>query len=344
MIDPSGKIFGAIALFSKQNSAPGEFLSTEVFSAIAAQVSQAIERKHAEQKLINKEMLLRTIVGTIPDLVWLKDSNGRYLFCNEVFERLYGAKEAEIIGKTDYDFVSPELADFFCSYDRKVMLTGQQSVNEEFVTFAADQQEAFLETKKNPLRDAQGNLIGILGIARDISEHKKMQEKLQRQAITDELTGIYNRRHFMYRAEEEVQRMRRYGGAGSLLMLDLDSFKRVNDVFGHPVGDTVLQSVTEICQQMLRCNDVFGRIGGEEFAILLMETDVEQAKLVAERVRKSIEEAVFFAKADQAITLSVSIGVTQYNSPDDTLLQLLSRADNALYAAKNGGRNRVVVG
>ena len=171
-----------------------------------------------------------------------------------------------------------------------------------------------------------------------------MQEKLQRQAITDELTGIYNRRHFMYRAEEEVQRMRRYGGAGSLLMLDLDSFKRVNDVFGHPVGDTVLQSVTEICQQMLRCNDVFGRIGGEEFAILLMETDVEQAKLVAERVRKSIEEAVFFAKADQAITLSVSIGVTQYNSLDDTLLQLLSRADNALYAAKNGGRNRVVVG
>ncbi len=344
LIDPSGKIFGAIALFSKQNSAPGEFLSTEVFSAIAAQVSQAIERKHAEQKLINKEMLLRTIVGTIPDLVWLKDSNGRYLFCNEVFERLYGAKEAEIIGKTDYDFVSPELADLFCSYDRKVMLTGQQSVNEEFVTFAADQQEAFLETKKTPLRDAQGNLIGILGIARDISEHKKMQEKLQRQAITDELTGIYNRRHFMYRAEEEVQRMRRYGGAGSLLMLDLDSFKRVNDVFGHPVGDTVLQSVTEICQQMLRCNDVFGRIGGEEFAILLMETDVEQAKLVAERVRKSIEEAVFFAKADQAITLSVSIGVTQYNSPDDTLLQLLSRADNALYAAKNGGRNRVVVG
>ena len=289
-------------------------------------------------------MLLRTIVGTIPDLVWLKDSNGRYLFCNEVFERLYGAKEAEIIGKTDYDFVSPELADLFCSYDRKVMLTGQQSVNEEFVTFAADQQEAFLETKKTPLRDAQGNLIGILGIARDISEHKKMQEKLQRQAITDELTGIYNRRHFMFRAEEEVQRMRRYGGAGSLLMLDLDSFKRVNDVFGHPVGDTVLQSVTEICQQMLRCNDVFGRIGGEEFAILLMETDVEQAKLVAERVRKSIEEAVFFAKADQAITLSVSIGVTQYNSPEDTLLQLLSRADNALYAAKNGGRNRVVVG
>jgi diguanylate cyclase (GGDEF)-like protein len=224
------------------------------------------------------------------------------------------------------------------------MLTGQQSVNEEYVTFATDQHNAFLETIKTPLRDAQGNLIGILGIARDISEHKKMQEKLQRQAITDELTGIYNRRQFMYFAEEEIQRMRRYGGVGSLLMLDLDRFKRINDVFGHPVGDAVLQSVTEICQQTLRCNDVFGRIGGEEFAILLMETDAEQAQQVAERLRKSVEEAVLFAQGDQAITVTVSIGVTQYNSPDDTLLQLLSRADNALYEAKNAGRNRVVVG
>ena len=344
LIDPSGKIFGAIALFSKQHSAAGEFLSTEVFSAIAAQVSQAIERKRAEQQLIDKETLLRTIVGTIPDLVWLKDDQGRYLFCNETFERFFGAQEANIIGKTDYDFVSPELAELFCSYDRKVMLTGKQSVNEECVTFVADQHVALLETIKTPLQDAQGNLIGILGIARDISEHKKLQEKLQHQAITDELTGIYNRRHFMFRAEEEVQRMRRYGGTGSLLVLDLDGFKQVNDVFGHPVGDTVLQSVTEICLQTLRCNDLFGRIGGEEFAILLMETDDERAKQVAERVRENIESAVLFLQGDQALTLSVSIGVAIYNSPDDTLVQLISRADNALYAAKNAGRNRVVVG
>ena len=171
-----------------------------------------------------------------------------------------------------------------------------------------------------------------------------MQEKLQLQAITDELTGIYNRRHFMFRAEEEVQRIRRYGGVCSLLMLDLDSFKRIKDLFGHPVGDTVLQSVTEICQQTLRVNDVFGRIGGEEFAILLMESDAELALQVAQRLRKSVEEAELFAKMDQAITLSVSIGITQYNSPEDTLLQMLSRADKALYAAKNAGRNRVVIG
>ncbi len=302
------------------------------------------ERKQAEQKLIDKEMLLRTIVGTIPDLVWLKDANGRYLFCNEIFERLYGAPEADIIGKTDYDFVSPDLADLFCSYDRKVMMTGQQSINEECVTFVADQHVAFLETIKTPLRDAQGNLIGILGIARDISEHKKLQEKLQHLAITDELTGIYNRRHFMFRAEAEIQRMRRYGGMGSLLVLDLDGFKRINDVFGHPVGDTVLQSVTEICLQTLRCNDLFGRIGGEEFAILLLEADSERANQVAERVRESIDNTVFFSQGKQDVTLSVSIGVAIYNSPDDTLVQLISRADSALSAAKNAGRNRVVVG
>lgn len=343
LIDRSAKVFGAIALFSKHNSQPGEYLSTEIFSAIAAQISQAIERKRAEQALVDKEVLLRTIVATIPDLVWLKDQQGRYLFCNEMFERFFGAKEAEIIGKTDYDFVSGDLADLFYTYDQKAMLSGRASINEECVTFADDRHVAFLETIKTPMYDAQGNLIGILGIARDISERKKMQDDLQQQAITDELTGIFNRRHFLFRADEETRRIRRYGGQCALLMLDIDSFKKINDVYGHCVGDTVLQAVAETCSRMIRDTDLFGRLGGEEFAILLMETDQIGAEVVAERIRAGIYHTEFCSLTEEIIHLSVSIGIAVFHAADETLASLISRADGALYEAKNNGRNQVAI-
>lgn len=342
LMDPSGRIFGAIALFSKLNSAPNEFLSMEVFSAIAAQVSQAIERKRAEQALMEKELLLRTIVATIPDLVWLKDKEGRYLFCNQMFERLFGAPESAIIGKTDYDFVPQQLAELFRDYDKKAMANGKPSMNEESVTFADDQHSAFLETIKTPLMDSKGELIGVLGIARDISERKKLQEELQQQAITDELTGVYNRRYFFMRAEQELQRIQRYGGACSLLMLDIDGFKRINDVFGHPVGDTILAKVAAVCTETIRCTDLLGRVGGEEFAVLLYEIDLEGARLLAERVRQNIQAAVFGANATTNVSLTVSIGVSSSDG-EDSLPSLIQRADAALYEAKNGGRNQVRV-
>ena len=343
LIDPSGRIFGAIALFSKQNSVPEEFLSTEVFSAIAAQVSQAIERKRAEHALQEKEMLLRTIVSALPDMVWLKDIDGRYIFCNQMFERFFGAAESTIIGKTDYDFVSQQMADLFREYDQRAVNNGKSSMNEECVTFADDQHVAYLETIKTPIWNVQGELIGVLGIARDISERKKMQEELQQQAITDELTGAFNRRHFMFQAEQELLRVRRYGGECSVLMLDLDSFKRINDAFGHPVGDKVLAKVAEICLATLRCTDLFGRIGGEEFAALLTGTDVKGAKVIAERLRKNIQEAAIDTLETITVSLSVSIGVATYQPTNDSLSSLMLRADTALYAAKSCGRNQVCV-
>lgn len=343
LIDPSGRIFGSIALFSKQNSVPEEFLSTEVFSAIAAQVSQAIERKRAEHALQEKEMLLRTIVSALPDMVWLKDIDGRYIFCNQMFERFFGAAESTIIGKTDYDFVSQQMADLFREYDQRAVNNGKSSMNEECVTFADDQHVAYLETIKTPIWNVQGELIGVLGIARDISERKKMQEELQQQAITDELTGAFNRRHFMFQAEQELLRVRRYGGECSVLMLDLDSFKRINDAFGHPVGDKVLAKVAEICLATLRCTDLFGRIGGEEFAAILTGTDVKGAKVIAERLRKNIQEAAIDTLETITVSLSVSIGVATYQPTNDSLSSLMLRADTALYAAKSCGRNQVCV-
>lgn len=135
------------------------------------------ERKRAEQALAEKEIRLRTLVQSIPDLVWLKDSEGVYLFCNPMFERFFGAKEAEIVGKTDYDFVDRELADFFREQDRKAMALGQSVRNEETVTFADDGHEALLETIKTPMFDAERRFIGVLGISHDITESRRMERE-----------------------------------------------------------------------------------------------------------------------------------------------------------------------
>lgn len=135
------------------------------------------ERKRAEEDLRKSEAHLRTLVQTIPDLIWLKDKDGVYLSCNSIFERFFGAKQTEIVGKTDYDFVDKDLADFFIAHDRKAMAAGKPSSNEEWITFADDGHRALLETIKTPMFDDTGALIGVLGIGRDITERNRAEEE-----------------------------------------------------------------------------------------------------------------------------------------------------------------------
>ncbi len=136
------------------------------------------ERKKAENSLIISETRLRTLIQTIPDLIWLKDINGIYLLCNNMFGRFFGASEANIVGKTDYDFVDIELADFFRKNDRIAMEAGKPTTNEEWINFADDGHRIFIETIKAPMYDSKNNLIGIFGIGRDITERKKSEKDL----------------------------------------------------------------------------------------------------------------------------------------------------------------------
>ncbi len=137
------------------------------------------DKKMGEAALMRSESFHRTLVNTIPDLVWLKDINGVYISCNSIFEIFFGAKEAEISGKTDYDFKEKELADFFRENDRKAMEADGPSINEEWLTFAGNGYHGLFETIKTPMRDADGTLIGILGIARDISQREKAERDLK---------------------------------------------------------------------------------------------------------------------------------------------------------------------
>ncbi len=147
---------------------------------ILAVFNDTTERQTMIQALSNNEQRLRTLINTIPDLVWLKDANGVYQICNARFEEFFGAREGEIIGKTDHDFVNKELADFFREHDRIAMQAEKPSVNEESVTFASDGHTEVLETIKSPLVDDQGNTVGVLGIGRNITERKEYEIKLHR--------------------------------------------------------------------------------------------------------------------------------------------------------------------
>jgi len=150
------------------------------FSSIARNITSI---KQATNALENERLRLRTLLQTIPDLVWLKDPDGVYLACNARFERLYGAREADILGKTDYDFVDKELADFFRANDRRAVAAGGPSINEELITYADDGHSELLETIKTPMRDDQGNLIGVLGIARDITEMRRAEQALRESEV-----------------------------------------------------------------------------------------------------------------------------------------------------------------
>jgi len=167
-------------------------------------------------------------------------------------------------------------------------------------------------------------------------------ERVQRQATTDELTGLVNRRRFLEALETELERAKLFETPLSLALADLDDFKRVNDAYGHLAGDDALRTFADLLEAHLRKDDVAGRLGGEEFAVVLPETDLEEATMVADRMRGAFSAAPLALSGGVRISLTASFGIAEL-APGQSAQQLVSRADAALYAAKAAGKNRVSI-
>jgi diguanylate cyclase (GGDEF)-like protein len=192
-----------------------------------------------------------------------------------------------------------------------------------------------------PIADSDGAVTHFVTITTDISARKAMEERLREMAVTDPLTGALNRRRFMELGQQEFHRIRRTGEPLSVLMLDIDHFKRVNDTRGHPAGDAVIKALANFAKQAVRALDTVARLGGEEFAALLPMTPQDAAAEVGERIR-AIVAASPVAWEGVPIAFTVSIGAAQVTPATANFEALLANADQALYEAKHGGRNRVV--
>ncbi|MBI5056874.1 MAG: diguanylate cyclase [Nitrospirae bacterium] len=188
----------------------------------------------------------------------------------------------------------------------------------------------------------------VLIIYRDISQRRQAEEErerllkeLEQKSQIDGLTGLLNRQYLDKRIKEEMKRAKRYGNPLTMIMFDIDNFKKINDSYGHIAGDKIVQTTADVIREALRDTDVAGRFGGDEFIILLTETDMDTGAKVAERIRRKIEKADIPNKKNQVINFTISLGICRYDDKVKTVEDFIAKADKALYTAKSLGNNRV---
>ena len=414
---------------------------------------------------------LKATLDAIPDPVWLKSVDGTFLSCNVQFERLVGAKEADIVGRTDYDLVARPLADFFRAKDRKVLEAGEPRANVEWLTFVSDGYRGVFETIKAPMRDPEGKVIGVLGIARDITkryraeraarlskarlsvslqatqiaiwdwdikrdrwyasriyytslgylphrgrgdrevwiervhpedrarvrdiiekamtgasvlyeyearlrhangsyrwmqvrgvaiehnaqgmatrmlgvrqditEKKLADERIERLAHYDTLTGLPNRTLLNERMPNAFTQARLDGESMAVLVVDVDNFKNINDTFGHGIGDDLLVEVAQRLETLARGEDMIARIGGDTFVMVLAGGTIAQATNMAQRVIEVLSTPFRTQQLELMVTSSIGVALLPAHGSDfDTLLKC---ADGAMHRAKQQGRSRYVV-
>lgn len=208
------------------------------------------------------------------------------------------------------------------------------------IPFTFNGQHRIYEVNVTALTDHQDHPAGKLAILQDMTELKQAQDALERLATKDSLTQAINRRHFFDYAALEMERARRYDLPLAIVLMDIDRFRDVNDIYGRQAGDQVLRQIAHLCLQHIREVDLFARYGGEEFSLLLPQTDLAHGQLVAERLRQQLADRRFIVGEHQ-ISITASLGIAARDGAQDNLDEMLNRADLALFAAKSGGRNRV---
>lgn len=273
--------------------------------------------------------------------ILLLDPEARVKSWNRGAERMTGWSEGDVAG-LPYEalFANRSVADRLPARQLESARSGRL-VEEESLRSRSDGLEFTVSSTLEPVRGRFGELKGYVEVFADISLRKAREEDLFRRATRDPLTGALNRAHFSTVAEQELERARRFSEPLTVVMLDIDHFKRINDSYGHPVGDRAIISLVELCLAELRAIDTVGRVGGEEFALLLPRANKEPAVEIMQRLRRRIAENVLECDGGIKLSYTVSIGLATRRPHLNKFTELLRCADQALYKAKNKGRNRV---
>lgn len=298
--------------------------------------------KEKSQALVESEIKYRTLVEqSLEGIVIVQ--GGLIKFANIKLLKILNYKEEEVTDKDILRFLYPD--------DRKLLLENFKQLSDSLpVEFPVEIRmlhsngEAIYMEGLSTLIQYEGN-AAVLITLRDITERKKTEAELKRLVITDDLTGLYNQRFFYIQITKEIERAKRHRRPLSMLLIDIDLFKDFNDMYGHWEGDFVLKKVGEILMKSVRDIDMAFRYGGEEFTVILPETNHKEAIIIAERIRKTVAQTVFYPFTldgkPEITTKTVSIGVTEFCA-EDSVKSFLKRADNAMYKAKSKGRNAVV--
>ena len=310
---------------------------------IMAVIRDVSEQVAQERRLKQAESWFSTILSGVNDFALLSlDRNGRISAWNQSGERQTGYGRAEMLGRTMNVFYFPDEAVQGRALQQVDLARRDGWHIDEGWRRRKDGTRYWCQSLVSALEEAGGGVAGYSVVLRDVTERKRDGDEIRRLLTTDHLTGVLNRARFFELAEAEVARVERFGQPLSALMIDIDHFKSVNDTRGHAGGDEVLRGLAASLRASLRSIDVFGRMGGEEFAILLPSIDLPGAQLVAERLRRDAA-GLRPTFEGRAIPITISIGCAAMGEGAKTIDALLKAADEALYRAKGAGRNRVVL-
>lgn len=347
-----GKVVGTFAIYHSDIHAPNEE-NLALIEETANLASIAIEKHIVESELERDKFLRDQALDLAQAGHWSIDfsESDQYYIYSERTAEIFGAPYREgfryhilndwyvNLEAADKELADATLANYLAAVDGTVP---QYDMIHPYKR-PCDGRIVWVHVLGHVIRDHHGKPTHVYGVAMDVTQQKLFEKELERRAHIDYLTGLNNRGHFMHKAELELARAIRYENDLSILMLDIDHFKQINDTQGHKTGDLVLKELADACRMTLREVDVIGRLGGEEFAILLPETEKEEAIEVAERLRESIALVKIPLESGQPISFTVSIGISSLTSTDNNLDVLLNLADKGLYAAKSSGRNTVSV-
>lgn len=305
------------------------------------------DRARTEEELSRSEYFLGTIFDSIHDPFSIVDHEYRIVRYNNAYLRMRNLRASDIIGKKCHQALHnrADVCDE-CIVDRTFQ--SKDPCAKEKQLALPDGSRAWVEIFTYPILDGQGNVSHVIEYTRDITDRKKEEDEkkqlistLNRLSKTDDLTGLFNRRALNEMVKHEIDRAMRYENDLSLVLCDIDKFKRINDTFGHTTGDRALLAVAMVLQQTLRRSDIVGRYGGDEFMIILPETSLAGAKRLAEKVRHAVEKLDIEAPGGRHIRFTLSMGVAGCCAAAEDIDSLVALADAALYESKETGRNRV---
>ncbi|MCP4970706.1 MAG: GGDEF domain-containing protein [Arcobacter sp.] len=279
------------------------------------------------------------------DFIFFKDKHHVITASSESMAKItgYNNKE-ELIGKTDYEIFPHDHADKYYQLEKEIY-NGRENIEDIQPFYDENGNEGWVNNRKYPIKDKDGEIIGLFGIARIITEEVKIKKKLditlgklESFANNDTLTNITNRRYGLELIENAILDSKRYNDKISLIMFDVDNFKKINDTYGHKCGDLVLINLVKITQSTLRKNDIFCRFGGEEFIICLPKTNIKTAITISERIKQALNQNII--KPIKGY-VEVSGGIVERRQ-NQNINDIIEEADKLLYNAKNNGRNQFI--